>query len=292
MLMLLVLAVGGGLGWICHQARVQREAVAAIEAAGGEVVFDWQWDSVNACVRNDTPEPGWLTRQLGPGFFEEPVAVIVHDGSDDSMMLHIARLPYIEFLYLYNSNVTDVGAVQIRKVRRLRNLYFNSTPALTAKGVANLNGLNRLDFLWLPRQADDAYLVAIKDVPALTGLVLPKTLVTDAGMSHLRKLTTLTYLNLDETGIADDGLRFVAQLSGLQRLDLRNTRITDVGLASVATLSRLQFVALDNTAVTDAGLLSLAALKRCQVIDVRGTRVTPAGIATMKAKCPWMTITQ
>jgi hypothetical protein len=42
MLMLLVLMVGGSLGWICYRARVQRKAVAAIEAAGGDLIFDWQ----------------------------------------------------------------------------------------------------------------------------------------------------------------------------------------------------------------------------------------------------------
>ena len=39
-LMVLVLILGGGLGWIAHRARVQREAVAAIEKAGGKVDYN------------------------------------------------------------------------------------------------------------------------------------------------------------------------------------------------------------------------------------------------------------
>ena len=39
-LMVLVLVFGGGFGWVVHRARVQREAVAAIERAGGAVGYD------------------------------------------------------------------------------------------------------------------------------------------------------------------------------------------------------------------------------------------------------------
>jgi hypothetical protein len=46
MLMLVVLVVGGWLGWICYRARVQREAVAAIVQAEGRVYYDWQVNTV------------------------------------------------------------------------------------------------------------------------------------------------------------------------------------------------------------------------------------------------------
>ena len=42
-LIILVLVIGGWLGWAVHNARIQREAVAAVERAGGEVMYDWQW---------------------------------------------------------------------------------------------------------------------------------------------------------------------------------------------------------------------------------------------------------
>ncbi len=40
--MIFVLLIGGTLGWIVYSARVQRGAVAAIEAAGGSVWYQWQ----------------------------------------------------------------------------------------------------------------------------------------------------------------------------------------------------------------------------------------------------------
>ena len=40
-LMVLVLVLGGVLGWVVHRARVQREAVAAIKRAGGNPFMDY-----------------------------------------------------------------------------------------------------------------------------------------------------------------------------------------------------------------------------------------------------------
>ena len=43
-LMVLVLVVGAGLGWMVRSARIQREAVEAIKSAGGTVRYDWEWN--------------------------------------------------------------------------------------------------------------------------------------------------------------------------------------------------------------------------------------------------------
>ncbi len=42
-LMVLVLVLGGGFGWFCHRARIQRDAVAAVRHVGGSVIYGWQW---------------------------------------------------------------------------------------------------------------------------------------------------------------------------------------------------------------------------------------------------------
>ena len=40
-LMVFVLTLGGMLGWIVYQAHVQRDAVLAVQRAGGRVWYDW-----------------------------------------------------------------------------------------------------------------------------------------------------------------------------------------------------------------------------------------------------------
>jgi hypothetical protein len=41
-LLVLVLLIGAGLGWTVRNARIQREAVAAIKSAGGGVTYHHQ----------------------------------------------------------------------------------------------------------------------------------------------------------------------------------------------------------------------------------------------------------
>jgi hypothetical protein len=39
-MIVLVLVIGAGLGWIVRNAHIQRDAVAAIKSAGGRVYYD------------------------------------------------------------------------------------------------------------------------------------------------------------------------------------------------------------------------------------------------------------
>jgi hypothetical protein len=41
-LIIIVLVLGSALGWIVNRAKVQRDAVAAIERAGGSVKYEWE----------------------------------------------------------------------------------------------------------------------------------------------------------------------------------------------------------------------------------------------------------
>ena len=66
----LMIAIGilcVAMGWIIHRARVQREAVMAVQRAGGEVMYDWEWKWVKgAPVRTGTTRwPDWLVERIG-----------------------------------------------------------------------------------------------------------------------------------------------------------------------------------------------------------------------------------
>ena len=59
-LIVLVLLIGGCLGWLARGARIQRDAVAAIKDAGGNVEFDWQWHDGNRDITARPAAPtGW-----------------------------------------------------------------------------------------------------------------------------------------------------------------------------------------------------------------------------------------
>ncbi len=123
-LMLLVLAAGCGMWWIVREARIQREAVAAIRDAGGGVWYDWQWDDSNPAAARPGSDrlggvwydwqwdegntrydgspiwPKWLIDRMGIDFFGHVVAVIMYNPASDEVLGPIGRLGRLEYLDL------------------------------------------------------------------------------------------------------------------------------------------------------------------------------------------------
>jgi hypothetical protein len=64
-LIVVVLVVGGWLGWIVRSARIQRDAVAAITKTGGEVNYNWEWRDGVPVPRAQPWAPRWLVDLLG-----------------------------------------------------------------------------------------------------------------------------------------------------------------------------------------------------------------------------------
>src|ERR1700722_15259159 len=73
-LMVLVLIVDGNLGWFIHRATVQRDAVRAIEAAGGTVRYDFQ-QTPSFLTPSKLPGPKWLLDLIGIDFFANVTSV-------------------------------------------------------------------------------------------------------------------------------------------------------------------------------------------------------------------------
>jgi hypothetical protein len=72
MLMLLVLVAGSFLGWRARRASIQRRAVAAIERAGGFVMYDFEIgpDGPKVGPKPQPWAPKWLRRAFGDEFFQ------------------------------------------------------------------------------------------------------------------------------------------------------------------------------------------------------------------------------
>ena len=87
-LLLLILVIGCGLGWIARVVRTgqaQRSAVAAIYQAGGWVVYDTEWDDrPNASIWKPR-WPRWLVDQIGVDYFGNVVFINLHDRGTDQV---------------------------------------------------------------------------------------------------------------------------------------------------------------------------------------------------------------
>ena len=233
-MIVLILLVGGVLGWIVHSARVQRVAIATIRRAGGSVWYDWQLKNGRVNRNGKLVWPKWLVDQLGVDYFGHVVSVLLGEQGSDRELAHVGRLSQLKYLSLNRSRVTDAGLRSLEGLTHLEELSLRET-AVTDPGLVHLRRLAQL------KQLD-----------------LSLTEITSTGLVHLVGLNQLTDLSLRATQIDDHGMTHLEKLSNLQRLDLTNdTRITDAGLAYLKRLSGLRALTLWNVKFTSGGLKEL-----------------------------------
>ncbi len=114
-LIVLVLIIGAGLGWIVNGARIQREAVAAIRRDGGVVLYDWerngqwQWNGQSYESDGEPGAPRWLVDRLGVDYFGHVVSVALREPGSPSALRNIGRLSHVKILDLHGPFVTDAG---------------------------------------------------------------------------------------------------------------------------------------------------------------------------------------
>lgn len=126
-LMILVLAVGGGLGWFAHlmrQGRIQRNAIAAVRKLGGSALYDWQFEGkafrlqkgTNLIVTDVPGWPKWLVDRLGVDVFGSVASVSFRlspttPSADlvSEALAHVGHLSRLKTLSLGSMPVTDAG---------------------------------------------------------------------------------------------------------------------------------------------------------------------------------------
>ena len=312
-LILIILAVGGPLGWWANAALVQRRAVAAITAAGGEVHYDWGWDPEYsiplAPSRARPPGPGWLVERLGVDFVASVASVRLVGGqgdkATDALMEQVGRLTRLQRLDLNGCGaVTNAGVAHLRHLDRMRDLDLRGTGADgdALRHVAGMTSLRKLELPsrpvsdadlarlanltgleWLQghscRKVTDAGLMHLRGLTRLKTLALVPAPITSKGLTALRDMTQLESLYLPFSAVAD--LAPVGHLAGLARLNLTGAPIDDAGLAPIATMTRMESVTLSKTRVTDAGLEHLRGLKNIDTLAISHLAVGDAGMAAV-----------
>ena len=266
-LLLLVLAIALGMGWVVHKARQQREAVAALQKFGGFVHYDWEFvkgpvkvprgnrlwmPSWGKFAPTRKPwAPDWLRRALGDEYFQSIVHVSlyvdiqkgsadsswVNMGPADDALLELATQTAVRTLQLGGEQVTD------------QNLFY----------VGQMTGLEELTIGW--------------------GFHL-----TDKGFVHLSGLKRLRILDIDNSKMTDASLEAFGKLTNLEELQVAGEGFTDRSLARLEGLTRLKYLSIGqgNYQITDAGLDSLKSLKGLEYIDLDGSHLSDEDIATLR----------
>ena len=249
-LMVLVLVVGGVMGWQARRVSIQRRAVAAIRAASGWVAYDYMlgpYPNVDPTARH--PAPAWVRAGLGDEPFQAVAMAVLGDWRAPAP----ARLP-------------GAGVDSLAGCDRLVRL--------------SLQGIG----------LDDPALPPIMSLTTLESLELflaPGNRGGLAALDSLADLKRLRTFRVVRSPRDDMGLRFLRGLDRLESIELRETQVTDPGLAVLATLPRLYSVQLDGSLVTDAGLAHLGTIRSLTGLDLptngRPARYTDAGLAHLAA---------
>jgi internalin A len=290
LLIAIVLLIGASLGWIVNRVRVQREAVAAIRSAGGQVFYDWEWKN-RRLARNSRVNkprgPKWLLDRLGVDYFNHIVYVSLTEPASDEIMAQIGQLNGLEILWLPGSRVTDTGLSHLNGLTRLRTLVLLRTP-ITDAGLAHLEGLYSLEQLYLGETAiTDAGLAHLKGLYSLEELYLRGTAITDAGLAHLKGLSRLKKLDLSMTQVRGAGLAHLGVLKQLDTLSLVATGVDDDAMVHVANLAGLRSLNLTNdTRVSSAGLGHLKRLEGLQDLRVRNVKFTSGILEDLRSTLP------
>ena len=315
----LVVVVGVGLGWLVHRATVQRDAVAAIRAAGGKAFYDWElttevtsYGHAPRLNPQATPHwPEWLVDQLGPDYFGTIQQVILGSSSTDTTLAQVGRLGRLEDLDApTGGRFTDAGLGHLRTLKHLRSFGLNGRTGVTGAGLAQLAGLTALERLAFGTSpVGDADLAWVRLLVNLRMLRFSQgSGITDAGMTQLRDLRQLRELIISHSKITGQGLASLTSMSQLNDLMVLGSRIetlaalrpmanlkllfvvkaplNDAGLEVVKHLPSLAQLRLDKTQITDEGLRSLVGVSSLRGVSVNGTLVTDQGAASFRQAQP------
>ena len=92
--------LGSVLGWIVSRAKVQRDAVAAIERAGGSVKYEWEWKDGRFNPSGKPWWPKWLMDHIGPDYFAHIAEAELAQGGSDEQILPEGKLKSLDTVVL------------------------------------------------------------------------------------------------------------------------------------------------------------------------------------------------
>jgi hypothetical protein len=268
-LMVLVLLLGGVLGWSANRARRQGEAIQRVARLGGRIGYDYNYMAERGnyppAKAADPPAPRWLLRWLGPEYFRRVNFVSLADREPN-----VRTVPDLAFLDgLPDVLVIDLGATSFEDPE-----------------LAHARPLRLIRLLAAGSRVGDEGLARLGAKPDLWELDLSRSRVSDAGLMHLAGMPMLRDLDLGGLKVTDGGLAVLARLTGLKRLGLARTAIGDAGLAHLRGLDRLEFLDLRGTGLTDAALAHIKAMPKLKAVILPMSGVTDEGIAELRRSAP------
>jgi len=299
-LLIAVTVLGVALGYVgtlLVRVRHQRQVVASIEAAGGKVIYDYQFlmeaeldytlnpddskqwinsnsDGKRVRYRRDAqgrtiekqvetpPGPRVARRLLGEDIFAYVEGVSFFWQGDSVGQVdprQLLELPRLKVVVPTASQVNDEWLQTLAQVPQLRCLHL----AGGTKGIATKDGLARLQSA---RQLESLHLSGewVQDE-------------TVAGISRLKQLKALGFGHVPN--LSSQAFAYVNELTELRELALVGARkIDDQHTVHLAKLTNLRSLWLRDTSVSDKTLAHVSSLTQLECLDVSQTNVGDTGV--------------
>lgn len=179
------------LAFFYNRLHRQARAVRTIEATGGVVAFDYQFDG-----KRDVPSygPAWLRPLVGDECFRMPLHVELRGEkvTDETLAEVLPGMRSINVLRISSSKVTDRGLVPLAGLSQVTSLTLDC-PQLTDAGLEHVAAITQLGFLQLQTpEITDAGLAKLAPLKNLKGLTLQRGRLSPEALSQFAALPQLT----------------------------------------------------------------------------------------------------
>lgn len=249
-----------------HFFERRRQIVAAIERAGGDVVW-----------RSELFEKDLFDRFyafLPAAYYDEISQVDIRDGAAAAVPL-LGELNEIGELTLIRVSIDDEDLSVLRKLSRLRTLSLIGTN-ITDQGLSHISGLLNLESLDLRDSSiSDAGIKKLKNNRALQRVCLSHTQIGDEALRELSKLPSLYSLNVEATNITDAGIRYVVRSPELHTLNVDYTQVTDQAMLMIQTNSKIRYLDVCHSKVTKAAVSEFNQTRTNVVVEHESGTVGP-----------------
>ena len=277
--MVVVLMVGGTLGWQARRAAIQRRVVTQIRAIGGTIVYDYELDSTGNYRENPQPwAPSWLRQITGDELWQDVAGVTLYAPQGKTLTIDmatveaVAALDRLALVAFSNTTLTDeqlARALDASRPKQLILMNTSVTPAALEK-IAAFREVEDLSIEFARRVPGSECLPRLAKLSRLRKLGFWKVdLAGPDALADLATMTNLESLGFDRSPQDEAGLKHICKLGALKLLAMPHTRLTDDGMRRLTKLKQLETLNIDGSELTDAGMSLVANWPNLKTLHLR-----------------------
>lgn len=224
------------------------------------------------------------------------------EGVSDEVFARSVALSDLQFLSIYETNITNEGLQVLRKFSKLRSFsvapvsrYEKSMygapqwsypflkqrpdrPKITVQGLEPLRNIATIESLQLiDAQLAPSDLAILQSWPKLGSIALSTTMTSEA-VQHLAACKRVSNLTLGYREITADEIRALGEWKSLKKLMLLHAKLSSDALAALASLESLEQLDLEECNLTDDDLAHLKLPAKLTILGLKRNEIDGPGL--------------